>query len=159
MEVQLSFRLASFCQTEFAGSIPAIINNRPTQRFYAYGSNKGLAWDANYTYIDTPNVDLRFRKSTDYSVIGRWWATGNRFIMPEFGIGPTGDANGPAIAAGDGAPSAALPNGSIYLRKNGAYATTVYMRINGAWVPLRPVSVGTTAPSSPAVDDVWIDTN
>lgn len=40
----------------------------------------------------------------------------------------------PTISAGSGAPSEAEPNGSIYLRTNGASGTTLYTRVSGAWV-------------------------
>jgi hypothetical protein len=43
-------------------------------------------------------------------------------------------ATDPTISSGSGAPSAAEPNGSIYLRTGGASGTTLYMRVSGAWV-------------------------
>ena len=47
------------------------------------------------------------------------------------------DASTPTITAGAGAPSAAEPNGSIYLRTNAANADeAVYSRIGGSWVAL-----------------------
>jgi hypothetical protein len=36
---------------------------------------------------------------------------------------------------------------------------TIYGRKNAGWQALPNITVGTTAPSSPAVNDVWIDTN
>lgn len=50
-----------------------------------------------------------------------------------------GDANdtAPRIASGAGSPPAVLPNGSIYLRTDGANAaSSLYMRIGGAWVAM-----------------------
>jgi hypothetical protein len=41
--------------------------------------------------------------------------------------------DGPVIAQGSGAPSSALPNGSLYLRSDGA-GPNLYVRENGAWV-------------------------
>ena len=47
------------------------------------------------------------------------------------------DSLTPTITSGDGAPSAAEPNGSLYLRKNAANADeAVYSRIGGSWVAL-----------------------
>ena len=47
------------------------------------------------------------------------------------------DALTPTNTSGDGAPSAAEANGSIYLRKNAANADeAVYSRIGGSWVAL-----------------------
>ena len=39
----------------------------------------------------------------------------------------------PSITSGTGAPSAAEPNGSVYLRTDGTAATTIYRRAAGAW--------------------------
>lgn len=43
-------------------------------------------------------------------------------------------ATSPTVTSGSGAPSASEPNGSVYLRTNGASANTLYLRISGAWV-------------------------
>lgn len=40
----------------------------------------------------------------------------------------------PTVTSGSGAPSASEPNGSLYLRTGGAAATTMYLRVSGAWV-------------------------
>lgn len=50
-------------------------------------------------------------------------------------------ANDPSISAGAGAPSAAEPNGSLYVRTDGAVGTTLYIRVSGGWVAV----VGTDA--------------
>lgn len=47
-----------------------------------------------------------------------------------------GAAAGPLITSGAGAPAAALPDGSIYLRTDGTAATTLYVRAAGAWSAL-----------------------
>ena len=47
------------------------------------------------------------------------------------------DSTVPTITSGAGAPTAAEPNGSKYLRTNGTDATdSEYQRIAGAWVAL-----------------------
>ncbi len=47
------------------------------------------------------------------------------------------DASTPTITAGSGAPSAAEPNGSVYLRTNASTAAeSMYSRIGGAWVAI-----------------------
>lgn len=46
----------------------------------------------------------------------------------------------PTITSGSGAPSATEPNGSVYLRTNGAAASTIYARVSGAWVPPSPAT-------------------
>jgi hypothetical protein len=45
-------------------------------------------------------------------------------------------ASSPTITAGNGAPTAAEPNGSIYIRCDGGVTTTVYVRVSGAWVAI-----------------------
>lgn len=42
-------------------------------------------------------------------------------------------AAGPFVTTGAGVPSADLPNGSLYLRTDGA-GPNLYVRENGAWV-------------------------
>jgi hypothetical protein len=49
-------------------------------------------------------------------------------------------ATSPTVTSGSGAPTAAEPNGSIYLRTNGAAASTLYARISGAWAPPMPAT-------------------
>ncbi|MCU0609011.1 MAG: hypothetical protein MUF22_04500 [Chitinispirillaceae bacterium] len=44
-----------------------------------------------------------------------------------------GGAGAPQIVSGSGAPSASLPNGSLYLRTDGT-GPNLYVRQNGAWV-------------------------
>ena len=45
------------------------------------------------------------------------------------------DAATPQILSGAGAPSAAVANGSLYIRTDGTNATdSLYQRIAGAWV-------------------------
>lgn len=47
------------------------------------------------------------------------------------------DASSPTITAGSGAPSAAEPNGSVYLRTDASTAAeSVYSRIGGSWVAI-----------------------
>ena len=47
------------------------------------------------------------------------------------------DARSPTITAGAGAPSAAEPNGSVYLRTDASTAAeSVYSRIGGSWVAI-----------------------
>lgn len=44
----------------------------------------------------------------------------------------------PTVTSGTGVPSATEPNGSIYLRTDGANADqAIYARIGGAWVALK----------------------
>lgn len=40
----------------------------------------------------------------------------------------------PTLSSGSGAPSAAEPNGSVYLRTDGANGTVLYARVSGSWV-------------------------
>lgn len=47
-------------------------------------------------------------------------------------------SDAPTVTAGSGVPSATEPNGSIYLRTNGANADqAIYARIGGAWVAMK----------------------
>lgn len=45
-------------------------------------------------------------------------------------------ATDPTISSGTGAPSEAEPDGSVYLRKNGASTSTLYLRVSGSWIAL-----------------------
>ena len=49
-------------------------------------------------------------------------------------------ATSPTLTGGSGAPSATEPNGSVYLRTNGSSASTLYVRVSGAWVPTSPAT-------------------
>ena len=40
----------------------------------------------------------------------------------------------PTITSGAGVPTAAEPDGSLYLRTNGGASTTLYVRHTGAWL-------------------------
>tara|TARA_R100001244_G_C5148364_1_gene129223 strand:- start:710 stop:952 length:243 start_codon:yes stop_codon:yes gene_type:complete len=49
----------------------------------------------------------------------------------------TVDSSVPTITSGTGAPSAAEPNGSLYMRTNASTADdALYSRIGGSWVAL-----------------------
>lgn len=41
---------------------------------------------------------------------------------------------GPTMSVGTGVPTHTRPNGSLYLRKDGAATTALYSRVSGAWV-------------------------
>lgn len=45
-------------------------------------------------------------------------------------------ATDPTVSSGTGAPSEAEPDGSVYLRKNGASTSTLYLRVSGSWIAL-----------------------
>jgi hypothetical protein len=47
-----------------------------------------------------------------------------------------GGGAGGGILSGTGAPSAASPNGTIYVRTDGGPSTTLYVRAGGSWAPL-----------------------
>lgn len=50
----------------------------------------------------------------------------------------TADADVPTVTSGTGAPSAAEPNGSLYMRTNGSNGDdSLYMRIGGSWVAMK----------------------
>lgn len=72
--------------------------------------------------------------------LARWPLAGYGFLVRSSQVSADASSD-PTITSGDGAPSEAEPNGSIYLRRNGAVTTTVYARISGAWVAI----VGTDA--------------
>lgn len=63
----------------------------------------------------------RFRKAIQAVGIG---------ISPAAG---TALASVPTMTSGTGVPNHTAPNGSIYLRTDGAAATTIYVRAAGAW--------------------------
>jgi hypothetical protein len=57
----------------------------------------------------------------------------NRMLQTLFNC-LAGDGNNLKVYNGYGAPSISADNGSLYLRQDGAAATTLYVRIAGAWV-------------------------
>jgi hypothetical protein len=62
---------------------------------------------------------------------------------------------------GSGVPTLTAAQGSIYLRSDGVNNNTrVYVNINGTtgWSAMNVIAVASSAPSSPATNDVWIDT-
>lgn len=81
-----------------------------------------------------------------------------------------GGPSGPLLIVGAGSPEGAVtaPVASEYWRSDGVLGSTRYLKVSGSgntgWVAVAtgahvPIHVGTTAPSSPAVNDVWIDSN
>ena len=42
--------------------------------------------------------------------------------------------DGPGVLQGTGAPTQAVPDGSLYLRTDGGAGSSLYVRENGAWV-------------------------
>lgn len=74
------------------------------------------------------------------TVISRLGAVAQKFrkaiASTAYAVLPTADTavtGAPTITSGTGAPSATPPDGSIYLRTDGASATTVYVRVSSAW--------------------------
>jgi hypothetical protein len=65
---------------------------------------------------------LRYLKTTAFRKIVIWTSDLSKDVDTS-----------PTITSGSGAPSAAEPNGSIYLRTDGTNATTLYVRAAGAW--------------------------
>jgi hypothetical protein len=62
---------------------------------------------------------------------------------------------------GSGVPTLSAAQGSIYLRSDGTGTNTrVYVNTNGTtgWAAMSVIAVASSAPSSPATNDVWIDT-
>lgn len=74
----------------------------------------------------TPLAALRVPSSNT----GQWWTKN------ELTIGGTIDSPASKILYGSGAPSMSAPDGSIYLRTNGAADTTLYVRAGGTWTAL-----------------------
>jgi hypothetical protein len=69
------------------------------------------------------------------------------------GIAPsvsTADSAVPKITAGSGAPTAADPNGSVYMRTDGTAGTSLYRRVSGAWVAGSDIEGLRTSSSSAA---------
>ena len=96
----------------------------------------------NTTTVMPYDGDATKTKILPLAVFAPWFAdtNGGSSWVPLMGrvlaqIMTIGTAFGaPTITSGTGAPSAAEPNGSIYLRTDGASATTLYVRAAGAWV-------------------------
>jgi hypothetical protein len=64
------------------------------------------------------------------------------------GCAPTDDpTTKPTITSGSAAPSAAEPNGSLYLRSGGAADTTLYSRVSGAWVAIENAGGSVISPN------------
>lgn len=75
--------------------------------------------------------------------IVKWAATGLGFVIRTSATSDT--STDPTISGGSGAPSAAEPNGSIYVRTDGTSATTLYVRVSSAWVAVPCTDAEVTA--------------
>jgi hypothetical protein len=88
----------------------------------------------------------------------------SELLAPFYRVGGSG---GPTIRSGAGSPEGVVtaPVGSSYHRTDGAANTSIYFKESGTgntgWRPgqFPTITVGTTAPGSPAVGDFWVDTN
>jgi hypothetical protein len=69
--------------------------------------------------------------------------------------------SGVTLTSGTGAPASSPGNGSVYLRSDGAYDTTLYARASGAWKPLRSsrlyTGVGTPGALGEVPGDTYVD--
>lgn len=109
-----------------------------------YGSNANLDWVINNSAAGAVNWAL-INAATGSAIgvagsLGFWdnTAGSSRFyIKSDAGPGTGGGGvgfgagSGPSITWGAGAPSTAQPQGSIYIRTNGALATTIYVYHTG----------------------------
>ena len=116
-------------------------------------SNSGLIFctQAGQNYIEsssagmTGSADLNFTNA----YAGNTWMTiknsgnmGIGTVNPDTklhvnGAITLGGTGGPQIISGSGAPSAALPNGSIYINTSGGSNSTLYVRVAGQWMNIR----------------------
>lgn len=64
----------------------------------------------------------------------------------------TGAAGSPVLFSGTGAPTAAVEEGSIYMRSDGAVDTTLYLRASGAWSAIEGVGGGLQLLDSECLD-------
>lgn len=49
--------------------------------------------------------------------------------------------NSVGVYSGSGVPTVSVPNGSLFLRSDGAGGTTLYVRAQGAWTPIKQVPI------------------
>jgi hypothetical protein len=99
--------------------------NNLTTREYRLGTSTGI-WAEQFN----SGEDLNWLNSGSSSV-GGWQFTGN-YWRAFAGVRLVSNS-GPLIVAGAGAPAAAHPDGSLYLRTDGTAGTTIYVRAAGAW--------------------------
>lgn len=60
-----------------------------------------------------------------------------------------GQDDSPTLTSGSGAPTAAEPNGSVYVRTNASHAgLATYVRVGGAWKPTGPTTGTSTGTGS-----------
>jgi hypothetical protein len=80
---------------------------------------------------------------------------------PQGPLGPASTVEGPmgppGIMGPQGLPGPQGEPGETF--EDSPFDSTTYGREDGAWVRIPTITVGATAPSNPAVNDVWIDTN
>jgi hypothetical protein len=88
------------------------------------GGGGGGAGGSIYTYGYSDNNGGSLNLNADVNYNG-----GNIDLS-----GATAGADAPSITCGTNAPTASLPNGSIYLRVDGGYSTTLYVRAAGVWI-------------------------
>lgn len=76
-----------------------------------------------------------------------------------------GGPSGPLVLTGTGSPEGVVtaPVGSVFHRTDGGAGTSLYIKESGTgatgWVGTGRVTVGTVAPTSPSVGDLWVDTS
>lgn len=100
-------------------------------KFYSSGSTEFIEVQGYNARVKSNGASSYF--AIDYGGTFGFYGAKVRFSATsgvEFG------SSGPTITSGTGAPSAAEPNGSVYLRTDGTASTTLYVRAAGAWSAL-----------------------
>jgi hypothetical protein len=114
------------------------------------GTTQNIAGLKTFTVALTANAGLKVQATTAIPAGGTAGAGYTLSSATNFGV-----------FFGSGAPTLSAAQGSIYLRSDGTGTNTrVYVNTNGTtgWAAMSVIATGTTAPSSPATNDVWIDT-
>lgn len=121
-------------------------------RMYASSGSTTLP---SYSFQQDPNTGMYNHATNEIGFvtngITRWTIRNNGNFLPHsdnsFNIGSlslkpsnifsmmyTFDS-GVSITSGAGVPTSTPPNGSLYLRNDGSFGTTYYVREGGIWVP------------------------
>lgn len=109
----IDFHVVMNNETRFQA--PAQLGESSTRRMFSY-------YDKERNHL----AGLRVATASE----GQWWAS------KELSMGGTIDSPASRILHGTGIPEVSAPNGSIFLRTDGATDTTLYIRAGGAWTAL-----------------------
>lgn len=111
------------------------------------GNQSWARWQATIAGVPTTRWTAQFDSSENWNVLDgggtpvlqlerAGGVVANMFVRANAGFRVGAASTGPTITTGTGVPGTSQPDGSIFLRTDGAAGTTLYIRAGGAWTAL-----------------------